>query len=302
MSRQEAFEVVVPATLSNLGPGYDVLGLALDWGNRFTLRPTSGPGRWTDLGRPVDAGMHALFAAVEHTCAHLGRTLDHGLDLVQDEQVPRARGLGSSATARVAGVLAAAAFLGEELGRNEVFALAAELEGHPDNAAPAALGGLCLCLPGEAGRAPRVLQPPVLAELRVALCIPERRVATATARAAMPARVSVADAVFTSAHLGALLTGLVTGDLEALAAGLRDRLHTPVRAPLVGPLDAVDAAARSAGALPAFISGSGSTLAAFVPPGVDAPLVAEAMCRAYRPEGGACAARACGLGGPRLGR
>lgn len=292
------FEATVAATLSNLGPGYDVLGLALDWGNRFTLRPTPEAGRWTDRGTPVDAEGHALFAAVEETCRHLGRALPHGLDLVQEERVPRARGLGSSATARVAGVRAAAAFLGEELGRNEVFSLTAALEGHPDNAAPAALGGLCLCLPPSDDSPGRVLQPPVAAELRVALCIPERRVQTQAARAVMPATVPLADTVFTAAHLGALVTGLLTGDLDALAAGLADRLHTPVRAPLLGPFHAVDTAARAAGALPAFISGSGSTLAAFVPDGVDAAAVAEAMCRAYRPGGGPCAPRACGLGGP----
>jgi homoserine kinase len=165
--------------------------------------------------------------------------------------VPLAGGLGTSAAAYVAGLLAADSIF--ELDA-DVLALGNELEGHPDNVAAALLGGIVLCADGDAVR----FDPP--AGLEAVLVVPHRHVRTAKARAALPAEVPMADAVFNIAHSSLLVLGLAQGRLDLVARGLADRLHQPRRAELYPESMAVVARAAEFGALGASISGAGPTV------------------------------------------
>lgn len=259
----------VPATLANLGSGYDTLGLAIDVVNTFTIRE----------GRTSE---HDL---VHHTATAAAKRFGGEVPpfrVEQIEEIPRARGMGSSATARVAGLLAWKALTGRDLDEASALAFLAEAEGHPDNVWPAWLGGLVVC-----GPVARRLDP--VATLQIAVASPSFEVSTQAARAVLPKTVPHADAVANVQAIGLLLAGLLTGDAEALRHGVRDRLHQPARAPLLGPVDAAFEAAAALGAAP-FVSGSGSTLAAFVLDG-RGEAVARALAAPYRAQGTTVAAR-----------
>ena len=197
-------------------------------------------------------------------------------------------GMGSSATARVVGLAAALHFSGIEVPLRDQLTFLADEEGHPDNVVPARVGGLTLCADVDGEVMYRRYEPPAFG---IALCIPDHEVQTPAARAILPAEVPHGDAVFNVSRVAFLIAGLLTRDSEAIALGLGDRLHQPYRKALIGPVDEAFAAAREAGALGAFVSGSGSTLAAFVA-GSDPTAVAEAMANVFRSRGTGCDARA----------
>jgi len=140
-----SFTVSVPATLSNLGPGYDVLGLALSWRNRFTFRVTKDRGQFQADGKVISPMRHLSFRTLIDAIKAFGGELNSGLCLTQEECVPRSRGLGSSATARVAGLLAYLELTGRHIPLDEQVSFLADAEGHPDNITPALRGGLTLC-------------------------------------------------------------------------------------------------------------------------------------------------------------
>jgi homoserine kinase len=276
--------VVVPATLSNLGPGFDVLGMAVTRYNQFLVASEGRRGAYLEGTAPADPASHALFATVEAAEARFGDRLTHGLRVHQQERVPRSRGLGSSATARVAGLLAWMNATGRKLALADALAFLTELEGHPDNVVAAMLGGVTWST-GESPFTFRKVAP--IAGLQVALCVPARGVQTAEARAVLPAAYDRADVVFNSRRLAFLMHGLMTGDAESLRIGVEDRVHHPWRKGLIGPVDEAIAEANAAGAACAFISGSGSTLAAFVLDG-DAAAVAQALAGPLREAGLTC--------------
>lgn len=261
--------IQVPATLANLGSGYDTLGLAVDVVNTFTIR--EGRSARPDLVLQTAAAAAARFG---------GRLPDVVVD--QHEEVPRSRGMGSSATARVAGLLLWKTLSGRDLRDEDALAFLAEEEGHPDNVWPAWLGGLVVC-----GPVARGLQP--ADALRIAVACPSFEVSTPKARAVLPTVVPHEDAVANVQAVGLLLAGLLSGDIEALRHGVEDRLHQPARAHLLGPVDDAFTGARRLGAAP-FVSGSGSTLAAFVVDGRGEE-VAAALAAPYRATGTAVTTR-----------
>jgi homoserine kinase len=156
-------------------------------------------------------------------------------------------------------------------------------EGHPDNVVPALVGGLCVV--GFEGGELRHLRLRPHRGLSVALCVPEVEVSTPEARRILPHDVPHHDAAFTAGRMAFLMAGLLEGRNDALRIGVQDRLHQDHRAPLIGPVSDAFAMAEVAGAAGAFVSGSGSTLAAFVPEGVPGEDVAEAMCAPFRARG-----------------
>jgi homoserine kinase len=208
-----------------------------------------------------------------------------GLVLHATSAVPVARGLGSSAAAMVAGALAADALLGLGLGARGVAALVATAEGHPDNAAPCALGGAVLGAPdGGATGGWTFAALPVHPDVEIALAVPAFETSTRVMRAALPPTLPYADAVRTAGKAAALVHGLAAGDGALLAHALDDVLHVPYRRALLPGYDAVVAAARAAGAWGATISGAGSSLLALAPRGRVAA-VADAMAHAWRAAG-----------------
>jgi len=255
---KRSVSLAVPATLSNLGPGFDVLGLAIDRENRFAFYAEGLPG---DL-RVASPNDHLIVHTLRRALDRFGGVPRSGIRITQQQVIPRSRGQGSSSTARVAGLAAWAWLTGAPLTLDDALGFLADEEGHADNAAGALLGGLVAVAPADGGLA--WLRLPLPAGLRIALCVPEVEISTDAARAVLPRQISLTDAVHNLGRLAFLLGGLAGADASALAVGVGDRLHQPHRAPLIGPAGAALEAARAAGAAGAFISGSGSTLAALV--------------------------------------
>jgi homoserine kinase len=259
-----SIEVRVPATSANLGPGFDVLGLALglyndivyDEADRVTVAiEGEGAGRLDPgAGNVVARGARMVYEA-------MGRRFP-GAAIRCVNRVPTARGLGSSAAAWVGGLVAANAALGLPLDRDALLALACRAEGHPDNVAAALLGGLTVsCVSGETVLAVSLTVP---ADLRWVVLIPEMESSTREARAILPETVTRADAVFNLQRMGLFLAALATGRLAALGAAMDDRLHEPHRQALFPWMAGARRAALEAGALGCVLSGAGPALLAAV--------------------------------------
>ncbi len=263
MSQQ--VRVRVPATTANLGPGFDALGLALQLYNVVQMQLTDEPhvavgieGEGTSTLPRDETNIVVQAADLLFRQAGFRRK---GMQLHLVNALPLSRGLGSSAAARVAGLVAANELAGRPLNPSQLLGLATQLEGHPDNAAAALLGGLVSsCL--DEDDSVHVVKLSVSHPPRFIVLIPEIEVATHAAREVLPPSVSLRDAVFNVSHACLLVSALVTGDRDVLRAALRDRLHQPYRSRLMPWLDAVIAAAIDAGAYGAVLSGAGSSVLA----------------------------------------
>ena len=256
------FTVRVPATSANLGPGFDSFGLALCLYNEVTVDTDSAPSvTWEGEGAeelPVD-GSDLISTSMTRAAAASGVALP-AVALQGRNGIPLERGLGSSAAAAVAGVMLASAVLELDIhdDPNSVLALATEIEGHPDNAAPAILGGLTVAY--AAGVPPIRLEPHE--QLHPVVLVPEGvRLPTEAARRALPQQVAFSDAVFNLAHATATAIAL-TSDPELLSTSLRDRLHQDVRLDLVPEVRAVFDGLVDSG-VPVCVSGAGPALIAF---------------------------------------
>jgi homoserine kinase len=252
--------VRVSASTSNLGPGFDLAGLALDRFLDVELRPRTSPEEAAlTLGAGCeswpDPANNRLWQAFER--AARARELNPRAYVLRARtEIPVGRGLGSSGAASVAGVLLADSLCPAPSPREDLLLECIELEGHPDNATPALVGGFTLSFL-DRGRAV-VIESEIHDSLSFAVAWPEEPLETARARQALPASVDFADAVENPRRLAALLAGLRRGDAALIGAGSVDRLHERHRLPLIrGGREAL-ASARAAGALAALISGSGS--------------------------------------------
>ncbi|MCI0577199.1 MAG: homoserine kinase [Chloroflexi bacterium] len=275
--------VTVPATTANLGPGFDCLGLALGLYNRVTFVETAGGLEVVIRGEgaeplPTDE-TNLVVRAAGRLFQVVGRR-PAGLRVVQENDIPVGSGLGSSAAAALGGLLAANALVNAGLEREALLALATEIEGHPDNVAPALYGGLALVIQDE-GRL--LVESIPVPEMEVAIVLPAFELPTAEARAALPKQVPLADAVFNAGRVGLLVRALAAGDYGRLGMATQDRLHQPYRLPLVPGLAQAFAAARAAGAAAVALSGAGPSLVAFAPAGHQA--IGEAAMAAFASAG-----------------
>ena len=256
------FRVSAPASSANLGPGFDALGLALDLWNDVTV-DTEGEGTvvaGSDAAQLQDKDNYTLFAMRELATLYDQKLPPFGLEL--RAEVPVARGLGSSAAALVCGLMAANELAGLGLTTDQIFVEAWRMEGHGDNVGAAVYGGAILAVPG-LERAVQLLEASSLA-LQPVVFVPAATSATWAARAALPANVPLPDAAHNVGAASGLAVGLLTGNKEAIAAGMHDRLHEPYRARLFPHLTPMTDAARSAGAIGACLSGAGPTILALV--------------------------------------
>jgi homoserine kinase len=281
--------VDVPATTANIGPGFDCLGAALDLGNRFELEVIEGDGERFDLviegseGSHLRGGPDNLVYRSAQRVWREARQMPVGLRATVRLAVPPARGLGSSATAIVAGLVGANALMGEPLSREKLLELAIDIEGHPDNVVPSLVGGLCLTARAASQRW-RVLRCEWDASVKAVVAIPAIRLSTSEARRAMPRSIPISDAVLNLGALSLLLQGLRSGNGDLISDGMHDRIHEPYRWGLIQGGRAVREAALAAGAWGCVISGAGPTLLALGPQ-VSAEAVGEAMVQAWKNEG-----------------
>ena len=275
--------VRVPATSANLGPGYDAVGLALSLSMRVSLDRASAPsievrGVGADL---IPRGPeHPAYRAARFVAEIVGESGVH-FQLVQENGIPPTRGLGGSAAALVGGAVAANEMFGGQIAAPDLLNIVCELDGHPDNAAPAFLGGLVIGTLTPQGVSAVRLEPK---DLKVVVAVPDFAVSTTAARTALPENVPHRDAVFNVGRSGLLLGALATGEYHLLRVAMQDRLHQPYRSHLVPGLEEVIEAALANDAYGACLSGSGPTVLAFAPE-TNAPKIASAMHAAFEERG-----------------
>jgi homoserine kinase len=252
--------VKVPATSANLGPGFDSMGLALDLWDQIEARAVPGPTRVRVRGEgaghlPTDS--HHLVARAAHRALELAGAPPIGLELDCLNAIPQSKGLGSSASAVVAGGLIARGLIEQPgaLNAGRVFHLATDFEGHPDNAAPAVFGGATVAWMAGDGRTPKAARLTPHPDIQVVALLPDSTLPTAVAREALPARVPHRDAVF-NASRSALLVHALTTDPRLLLEATEDRLHQPYRASVMPRTAELVAELRTAG-FAAVVSGAG---------------------------------------------
>ncbi len=268
------YRITVPATTANLGPGFDAFGLALGLYAVTEYRRLPGGYAFENVPSAYANEDHYALRAFRHVYEAAGKEAPGVLLRAVSNEIPISRGLGSSAVMFVSGAVAASLFLAEDegipldedhplglLSRAELLRLTTELEGHPDNLAPALYGGFCMSVLLD-GRVITEVRP-VSTDLRPVVLVPDYPLLTKEARAVLPAAYPRADAVFNLSRAAMLPLALERGDGDLLAAVTEDRIHEPYRRSLIHDYDTVREAARSLGARALVISGAGPTLLAF---------------------------------------
>ncbi|MBO5447778.1 MAG: homoserine kinase [Ruminococcus sp.] len=253
-------KIQIPATSANLGAGFDALGLALTFYNyveieesdRIDISASDG------LDIPTDE-KNLVYISAKDLYAVCGKKLN-GLKLRQTNSIPMARGLGSSSACIIAGLVGANKMLGDPLSKDDLVDLAAQIEGHPDNTAPALLGGIVTAVFD--GRRVQWVKQEVYTKLKFAAIIPDFELKTEEARACLPKEISHKDAVFNLSRAALFSASLLTGKFENLRTAVDDRLHQPYRMKLIPHCKEVFDIAYAHGAYASYISGAGPTVMA----------------------------------------
>lgn len=255
-------KIQIPATSANLGAGFDALGLALTFYNYVEMEQSdrieisSADG----LEIPTDE-KNLIYISAKDLFKVCGKKLD-GLKLIQTSNIPMARGLGSSSACIVAGLVGANHMLGNPLTTDDLVDLAAQIEGHPDNTAPALLGGIVTAVFD--GRKVHWVKQEVYTKLKFVAVIPDFELKTEKARACLPTEISHKDAVYNLSRAALFSASLLTGKFENLRTAVHDKLHQPYRMELIPHCREVFDIAYTHGAYGAFISGAGPTVMAIV--------------------------------------
>ena len=260
--------VRVPATSANLGPGYDCLGIALSLYSEFSFEESEQliiegcPEEFRNEDNLVVKAFKKTYEYYNTEAQKKGSPIKDipSLKIIIASGIPVARGLGSSASCTVAGVKAAAAFLGDPFTDMELLRICTELEGHPDNAAPCLFGGLTASFVEEGD--PHCAFFECHEDWRFVALIPDYEVKTSEARKAVRQDIKLSDGVYSMSHAICMTKALETGDGGLLHYACRDVLHEPYRRPLIKDYDAAERTALENGADAFFISGSGSTMIA----------------------------------------
>lgn len=273
------FQVNAPASSANLGPGFDCLGLALDLALKLEaeIDAESDEVVLADPADGVDPCDNLLVHAYQSWGEREGVTLP-GARFRLDSEIPLAKGLGSSAACIVAGLAVAAAATETKHARDRILRWGTEMEGHPDNIAAALMGGMTVAF--RQGEEVKALHVANQLAMGIALFLPDRELLTREARAMIPARVPLEDAIFDLSRVGYLITALLWGRWDILGPAMEDRLHQPYRAAVIPALEPVIIAAREAGAYGAALSGGGPSVIALCPRGQEEAIAGAMLARA----------------------
>jgi homoserine kinase len=258
--RPRTVTVHVPASTSNLGSGFDTLGLALRLYNRVEVTHTSKPGLHI-LDAPSTTETVAVGSLAEPVVERFFRQTRQkpfGVSLSQRSEIPVGRGLGASAALRVGVAAGLNALTGSPLDRQQLLNLVTEIEGHPDNTAPAILGGFTAST--IFGKEARTIRFPVSPKAKFITLIPNFEVSTPMARKLVPQQFSKADTVHSLTRVAVITAAFASGNLEALRGCFDDRIHQPYRESLIPQLSRVIRAGELAGAIGGWLSGSGSAI------------------------------------------
>lgn len=255
-------KVRVPATSANLGPGFDALGLALNMYNEVHMEESDccDIAALDDISIPVDES-NMIYQNAKHLYEMCGRPF-YGMKIRQLNRIPMTRGMGSSSACIIGGLLCANRLLGDPLGRQDILNLAANMEGHPDNIAPALLGGLVTSVMQD----DKVysISVPVSENMHFAALIPDFEMKTEQARALLPLSITRDDAVFNLSRTALMTAALFSGDLDCLKIAVKDKIHQPARLKCIkGGDDAFDICYQL-GAYGVYLSGAGPTIMAVI--------------------------------------
>ncbi len=276
------FTINVPATSANLGPGFDALGLALDLWNETTISLAkefaahiTGEG----AGRLAAGKNNLIVRAAQRLAEHAGKPLPpFHAECVN--RIPLSSGMGSSSAAIITGLLAANTLLENPCSREEILNLACDMEGHPDNVAPAMMGGLVVSTM-EGGKV-IARQIPITTKIHITIALPDFYLPTKQARAALPKKVSMKNAIHNISRTALVVEALRNGDLDLLGKVMTDKLHQPYRLRLIPGATQAMSAAKDAGASAVALSGAGPSLIAF---STGEAGIGESMKRAYEAAG-----------------
>ncbi|HIU64906.1 MAG TPA: homoserine kinase [Candidatus Avacidaminococcus intestinavium] len=273
-----SIQIRVPATSANCGAGFDTLGLACTMYNHFTYEIIN-KGFYLDIigegAEKLKANRYnlAILSFLKLWNIHSNKKI--GLKVKMNNVIPLSRGLGSSSSAIVAGLTAANYLTGNKFSKYELLNLATEIEGHPDNVAPAIFGGITVSyMNNSKADTLRFLPAKPFTLLAV---IPDLTLPTKIARQVLPSKVEYTDAIFNISRSSLFTAALLTGDFSHISAALEDRLHQPYRLHLIPGAKKAIIAAKKNGAYNAVISGAGSTLMAYIPADCATERIAQAM-------------------------
>ena len=254
--------IQVPATSANLGPGFDVAGLALTMYNTFLFELNDGGVNITGCPEQFCNEDNMTYQAFKTAAGYCGLDFK-GVNIECSGDVPYTRGLGSSSTCIVAGIAGAFAFVNKGEDRQEILELATRIEGHPDNVAPAIFGGLTVSI--MYNDKVLTLNIPVKHEYRFVALIPPFTLSTELSRSVLPPEVKRQDAILNVSHLALVVASLINGYDEGLKLGFKDKLHQPYRGHLIEGYDRImEILDRDSQVLGSYLSGAGPTLMAVI--------------------------------------
>lgn len=250
--------VRVPATSANMGPGFDSLGIAFNLYNEFEFSEEDTENKFYGFKEEFCNEENIVYKAMI-TCFEKCKYKPKGIKInLLREDIPISRGLGSSSTCIVAGLLGANNIMGNPLTVNELFKIGVEIEGHPDNIAPAFFGGMVVSVleDGEA----LYNKIDIKRGITFVAIIPDFELSTSTARKVLPKKVSLKDAVYNISRVSLMISAFVNGNYDLLKYGCKDAIHEKYRSPLIKNYDLVYNKCISFGALSCFLSGAGPTI------------------------------------------
>lgn len=254
-------KISVPGTSANLGPGFDALGIALNIYNHFTFEETPGGLEIIGCQKRYKNKENLIYTSMLRTFEKIGYE-KRGIRITIDSEIPTSRGLGSSASCILAGVMGANELAGSPMDEDAIFKLATEIEGHPDNIAPAFFGGLVTSvMEDEAIYYNRI---EVADGLKFIALIPDFDLSTEDSREVLPEKIAYSDAVYNIGRVSLMLSALVNGNFELLKVGLQDRLHEQYRGSLVPNYEAIVGECKKMDTLGTYLSGAGPTIMVLV--------------------------------------
>lgn len=255
-------KIQIPATSANLGAGFDALGLALTYYNYVNMEETDGIHISALDGQPIPQDESNLIYDTAKTLFNICDYKFKGLKIEQVNNIPMARGLGSSSACIIAGLVGANTIMGSPLSLDELVNLSAQIEGHPDNTAPALLGGIVTAVFD--GKIVHWVKQEVHTSLKFVVVIPDFELKTEKARECLPQEVAFSDAVYNLSRAALFSASLLTGKYENLRTAIHDKLHQPFRMAHIPHARDVFDIAYSLGAYAAYMSGAGPSLMAIV--------------------------------------
>lgn len=258
-------KVRVPATSANMGPGFDSMGVAVCIYNTFEFRETEGGLSYKGVQEEFCNEDNIIYQAMK-MCFERANYRIKGLEIsILEQQIPISRGLGSSSSCIVGGLIGANEIMGRPFSKDEIFEMAVEIEGHPDNVAPAVLGGMVVAIMD--GKSFYYDKVNIKNDIKFVPIIPDFRLSTKDAREVLPKEISIKDGVYNVGRAALMVTALSNGNLDLLKVACKDSFHEQYRSKLIRGFDKVKKEAYEYGALASFLSGAGPTIMAIVDSG-----------------------------------